>query len=60
MTQSMKTIVNAYKLFVGNLERMRSLGVDDVVILKWILKIGFKDMDWIQPAQDRVQLWEIS
>jgi hypothetical protein len=36
-------------------EHLEDLGVDDSVILKWILDISCVDMVWIQVAQDKVQ-----
>jgi hypothetical protein len=54
---------NAHRILIRKPEGKRvltlvRLSVDVDIILKWILKIGCGNVDWIQLAQDRVQ-WRI-
>jgi hypothetical protein len=43
---------------LGNLkgrDRLGDLARDERIILRWILRKEFEDVDWVHAAQDRVQ-----
>jgi hypothetical protein len=49
--------VGEYIVLVGNVKgrkQLGDLGVDVKIILKWMLTVGFEDVDWIHFVQDRL------
>jgi hypothetical protein len=39
-------------------DNLKELGIDEEIILKWILEIGYEHISWNHLSQDRVQ-WQV-
>jgi hypothetical protein len=58
----MEELRNHAKFWSGILkgrDHSDGLGVDGSIILRWILRIGYEDMDWVHVAQNKDKWWNL-